>query len=92
MRLHLTAAAVACCMTATAVAQNPPPPVIGNRANGKDYQPTPSVVIPREKATGVLPPPSQEKATDQELERIDKTLLREQGMSTKSVPDLTRGQ
>ena len=61
----------------------------GNRANGLDYQPTPNEVRPREKAEGIQPPVAQQKADGRMLERMDKNLLREEGQSTKSVPNLT---
>ena len=61
----------------------------GNRANGLNYQPTPQEVVPREKAAGILPPAAQQKGTDRTLEQMDKHLLREDGLSTKSVPDMS---
>jgi hypothetical protein len=61
---------------------------IGNRANGFSYQPTPEEVVPREKALGVRPSPAQQSATDEELERIDRDLLRKEGVSPGSVPDI----
>lgn len=95
MRLHFAMVA-AFLMTAAAVAQSPGegsvPREIGNRANGFDYEPTPSEVGPREKAAGVRPPAAQQKATDQILEQTDKNLLREEGRSTKGVPNMTTGQ
>lgn len=95
MRLHL-AAVVALFVTTEAMAQNPgrvaAPREDGNRANGRDYQPTPSEVVPREKAAGIGPSGAQKDANGQLLERMDKDLLREQGLSTKSVPNLTKGQ
>jgi hypothetical protein len=69
-----------------------PPREIGNRANGYDYQPTPNEVGPREKAAGVVPPPAQQQAEDQDLARIDKHLLESEGLSTSSVPKLTKDQ
>ncbi len=58
----------------------------GNRANGRDYQPTPAEVQPRERAAGIQPPAPQQTRNDRDLERIDRELLREHGLSTSSVP------
>jgi hypothetical protein len=69
-----------------------PPREIGNRANGYDYQPTPSELAPREKAAGIVPPAAQQRAENQELDRIDRELLQSEGLSTKSVPKLKDGQ
>ena len=69
-----------------------PPREIGNRANGYDYQPTPSELAPREKAAGIVPPPAQQRAENQELDSIDKQLLQSEGLSTKSVPKLPDGK
>jgi len=69
-----------------------PPKEIGNRANGYDYQPTPSELAPREKAAGIVPPAAQQRAENQELDRIDKELLQSEGLSTKSVPKLPDGK
>jgi|ERR1700722_18150324 hypothetical protein len=66
-----------------------PPREIGNRANGYDYQPTPSELAPREKAAGIVPPPAQQRAENQELDSLDKQLLQSEGLSTKSVPKIT---
>jgi hypothetical protein len=68
-----------------------PPKEIGNRANGYDYQPTPSELAPREKAAGIVPSATQNRTENQELDRIDKNLLQSEGMSTKSVPKLGDG-
>jgi hypothetical protein len=69
-----------------------PPREIGNRANGYDSQPTPSELAPREKAAGIVPAAAQQRAENQELERIDKNLLQSEGLSTESVPKLGDGQ
>lgn len=96
MRLHLATMIAALLVAGTAMAQSPGgssvPREIGNRANGFDYQPTPGEVGPREKSAGVQLPAAQRNATDQELEQMDKNLLREQGLSTKSVPNMATGQ
>lgn len=96
MRLHYTAFATAFLLTPAAIAQNagaPPVPLEeGNRANGFDYQPKPSEVVPRERAADILPPAAQQRATDRTLEQTDKNLLRDEGLSTKSVPKPTTGQ
>jgi hypothetical protein len=84
----MVAATVALGLADTAMAQNSVPTEIGNRANGLNYQPTPSEVLPREKAAGLLPSAGQRDATSQELENMDRDLLREEGLSTKSVPNL----
>lgn len=72
----------------SAMAQTPPA-ANGNRANGFSYQPTPGEVVPREKATGVQPPAAQQNQTNRDLERIDKNLMRDEGLSTKSVPKMS---
>ncbi len=58
---------------------------IGNRANGLSYQPTQGQVASREKAAGVQPPSAP---VDKRLETIDRTLLRKEGASTSSVPNV----
>ncbi|WP_428539088.1 hypothetical protein [Rhodopila sp.] len=76
------------CSAIPAVAQSPAEN--GNRANGFSYQPTPSQVAPREKAAGVQPQAAQQKRANRDLEQTDKQLLQEEGLSTKSVPKLTK--
>lgn len=96
MRLPIAVTVAGVFMTTAAMAQalggTPAPAAEGNRANGLDYQPTPSEVVPREKAAGIQPPAAQQKANDQLLERLDKNLLHGEGLSTESVPKLTTGQ
>jgi len=96
MRLHFATLVATFFIITAAMAQNSGgssvPLEEGNRANGFDYQPTPSEVVPREKAAGILPPAAQQKATDKTLEQLDKNLLRDEGLSTKSVPKMTTGQ
>ncbi len=96
MRSCFWVAIAALCLSTPAVAQSTvnrsTPSEIGNRANGRDYQPTPGEVAPRERAAGVQPSANQEKATNQDLEKLDDSLLRQEGLSTKSVPKLTTGQ
>jgi hypothetical protein len=89
MHKHLVVAIAALSLTSTAMAQNAPPSEIGNRAHGFDYQPTPNEVVPREKASGILPPTAQRDAANRDLEHIDKDLLRDEGLSTRSVPSLS---
>jgi len=89
----LVLAALAAFFSATSVmAQGPAPAEIGNRANGFDYQPTPSEVVPRERAAGVQPPAAERERENWDLERMDKQLLKSEGLSTDSVPKLTNGQ
>lgn len=90
MHHNLVSAVALLCLPAVAMAQGAPPAQIGNRANGRDYQPTPAQVAPREKAAGVLPSPDKQKAVNGDLERMDKDLLRQEGLDTKSVPKLTQ--
>lgn len=71
---------------------NSAPAEIGNRANGRDYQPTPQEVAPREKAAGIQPPAAQERADSRDLDRIDRNLLRSEGLSTKSAPNTANGR
>jgi hypothetical protein len=96
MRLYYAVFATAFLFTTAAIAQNAGTPSIsledGNRANGFDYEPKPSEVVPRESAAGIVPPAAQQKATDQTLEQMDKNLLRDEGASTKSVPNMGTGQ
>ena len=61
---------------------------IGNRANGLSYQPTPAEVVPLEQSSGVRPSTAHQNATDHELERLDRRLLQNEGMSTSSVPTI----
>jgi hypothetical protein len=97
MRSHVTlAAAVATFLVVSAVAAQSQgggsvPTEIGNRVNGLDYRPTPSGVVPREKVAGIRRPATDERATDETLERIDKELLGEEGVSTHSVPKMWSG-
>jgi hypothetical protein len=83
-------------MTGVATAQHHDdtsvPRVIGNRANGFSYQPTPNEVAPREAAAGVRPSKAQQDASDQTLETIDRNLLREEGLSEKDVPSFRSHQ
>jgi hypothetical protein len=63
--------------------------MIGNRANGFSYQPTPGEVRPREMAAGVRPSDAKQADTDHTLETIDRNLLQDEGMSSKTVPAFT---
>jgi peptidoglycan hydrolase CwlO-like protein len=92
MRKYFFVALAVCAVTAPAMAQNSVPAEIGNRANGFDYQPTPGEIVPREKAAGIQPSAEQQRAANRDLERIDEDLMREEGLSDKSVPKLTEGQ
>jgi hypothetical protein len=65
------------------------PREIGNRANGFSYQPTPGQVVTREVLAGVRPSKTKLEATDQILEGIDRSLLRDEGLSETSVPAFT---
>ncbi|MEA2737389.1 MAG: hypothetical protein QOH05_696 [Acetobacteraceae bacterium] len=89
MRLHSAAVIATLYVAVSGMAYGAPPTEIGNRANGFSYQPTPSEVVPRERSAGVQPSAAREKAENQDLERMDADLLREEGLSTKSVPNLT---
>lgn len=92
MRMAFIVVAATFCLMGAAVAQTADGPAIprdiGNRANGFDYQPTPSEVVPREKAAGVRPSRMSQEETNRDLEQIDRNLLREEGASTSSVPNL----
>jgi len=81
---------------APALAQTAPTPSapaeIGNRANGKDYQPTPNEVVPREQSAGVLPNVAHQQAENKAVEQIDRDALKKVGQSTQSVPDMAKGQ
>jgi hypothetical protein len=93
MRPLLIAVVATTCLTGAAVAQTAAPDTIphqiGNRANGFSYQPTPGEVVPREQAAGVRPPRAAQAATDQELEAIDRDLLRDEGTGNARVPKFT---
>jgi hypothetical protein len=93
MRMTLLVAVATFCFMGAAAAQTAGdgsvPRSIGNRANGFDYQPTQGEVVQREQAAGVRPSSASQQATDQELENIDRNLLREEGLSTSSVPKMT---
>jgi hypothetical protein len=65
-----------------------PSPSIGNRANHFSYQPTPGEVDGRERAMGIRPTYTQQRETDRKLEQLDRDLLRAEGSSTKTVPDM----
>jgi hypothetical protein len=93
MRIAFMIVAATFCLMGAAVAQGVDGPAIprsiGNHANGFNYQPTPREVIPREKATGVRPSAISQENTNRELEKMDRDLLRKEGLSTSSVPDMT---
>jgi hypothetical protein len=78
--------------SATSVMAQSPPAANGNRANGFSYQPTPGEVAPRERAAGMQPPAAQREQINRDLERTDKKLLQDEGLSIKSVPKITTGQ
>ena len=65
-------------------------PVTLSRMIGQPHQPTPAQVTPREKAAGVLPSHNQQQAVNGDIERMDRDLLRQEGLNTKSVPKLTK--
>ena len=93
MRAALLVAVATFCLIGAAAAQTAGdgsiPRRIGNRANGFSYQPTSREVVSKEKAAGVRPSTASQQAPDQELGDIDRRLLREEGLSTSSVPRLT---
>jgi hypothetical protein len=90
MRLVIFAVISTICAMGPAIAQSADkatiPRVIGNRANGFDYQPTPGEVRPREIMAGARPPGGHEALTNQDLGELDRRLLQSEGLSTKSVP------
>jgi len=90
--LSLVAASLGGMAEAQTATGNAVPAEIGNRANGKDYQPTPNGVAPREQAAGVLPDVAHEQAQNRAVERIDKDALHSVGASTQSVPHMATGQ
>jgi hypothetical protein len=81
------------CMASAAMAQGADswsvPREIGNCANHFCYQPTPGEVIPREVLAGMRPSRAQQDATGRTLEAIDRSLLREEGLSEKNLPVFT---
>jgi hypothetical protein len=90
MRLAIFAVVSTICAMSPAIAQRVDeaaiPRVIGNRANGFNYQPTPREVRPLEIQAGARPPGSREVLTNQDLGELDRRLLQSEGLSTKSVP------
>jgi hypothetical protein len=90
MRLAVFAVISIVCAMGPAIAQPADeaaiPRVIGNHANGFDYQPTPREVLPREILAGARPPGGREALTNQDLGELDRRLLQSEGLSTKSVP------
>jgi hypothetical protein len=70
-------------------APNGVPRIIGNRANGFSYQPTPQEVIPRERAAGLRPSAAAEEKANRDLEAIDRDLLRNEGQGSGNVPNFT---
>jgi hypothetical protein len=62
------------------------PQEIGNRAHGFSYQPTPAEVRPREAAAGVRPSSVRQEAMDRTLQRLDRDLLRDEGLPPRTVP------
>jgi hypothetical protein len=92
MRMQLVALIAALFTGAPAMAQAQEPSEIGNRANGFSYQPTPDEVAPRERAAGIQPSTAHEQAVNRDLEHMDQDLMREEGLSTQSVPKLTSDQ
>jgi hypothetical protein len=90
MRVPLVATVWIACLTFAAVAQGADgsavPREIANCVNHFCYQPTPSEVIPREVSSGVRPSRAQQVAEGRTLQAIDRSLLREEGLSDKSVP------
>jgi hypothetical protein len=76
----------------TASGTAPVPHVIGNRANGFNYQPTPGEVVPREASAGVRPSVARQTAADKSLEAIDRRLVHDEGLSSKNVPSFTTRQ
>jgi hypothetical protein len=90
MRAPALAAICLVCMTGAALAQQQDrssvPHEIGNRANGFNYQPSPGEVVGREERVGVRPSRAQLEKMDQTLESIDFSLLRDEGLSERSVP------
>jgi hypothetical protein len=90
MRLTVFAVLSIACAAGPAIAQPADeatiPRVIANHANGFDYQPTPREVRPREILAGDRPPGERQVLTNQDLEDLDRQLLKSEGLSTKSVP------
>jgi hypothetical protein len=93
MRTPLLVTICLVCTTGGVMAQHQEhisvPHEIGNRANGFSYQPTPSEVVPREALSGARPSKAQLDATDWTLESIDRSLLRNEGLSERDVPAFT---
>jgi hypothetical protein len=96
MRTYLLAAIAILALSSPVLAHGtdngPIPRHIANIANGFDYQPTPSEVAPREREAGIEPSADQQRAIDQELGNMDADLLRSEGLSTRSVPNMTNTQ
>jgi hypothetical protein len=76
-------------VSATAMAQDPPAR-IGNRQNGMSYQPDASVQGREERAG--LASDRQQKATNRDVEQIDKDLLRQHGLDESNAPNISKDQ
>jgi len=63
------------------------PSEIGNRAHGFSYQPTPSEVRPREAAAGLRLNGARREAANHILRQLDRSLLRDEGLSPASAPE-----
>jgi hypothetical protein len=65
---------------------------IGNRANGLSYQPTSREVDAREASMGVRLSRQHQASMDQTLEDLDRSLMRNERLSTASVPRFSPDQ
>jgi hypothetical protein len=104
MRGTIAAVVVTFGLAGSALAQSSAPPVntgtkegtvpaaIGNRANGRSYQPSQGMVGLREHAAGIAPSEQQQRATNDELFKLDKKSLQKEGQSTTSVPATPKTQ
>jgi hypothetical protein len=96
MRLPLLGVVWVICLLGAGITQSADaesiPCAIGNRANGFSYQPTPREVDPREASLGLRPSREHQASMDQALENLDRSLMRDEGLSTASVPRFTSRQ
>ena len=62
----------------------------GPEWNGKNHQPTKAETLRAERRAGVQPPKAEQSQDNRTVDQIDRQLLREEGLSTSSVPSAPR--
>ena len=97
MRVYVFTMIAVLSFTGAAMAQGgggggSPPREIGNRANGYDYQPTPSELAPREKAAGIVQSPAQQRAGESGTRHRRQTTAAERGLEHQERSQASRRQ